>query len=468
MDDRISSTSEWWWRLSSQQIAAREQAIYYYLTTCTDTVSAWSSRLFKTSPDAIFRLAASYDRACDARYDHQMLLVALAAALGCEAAMDRLVDALEGAFASEGASLTRRQAVRDRLEEWSEVNPKARLAFTRVDQALVAWEAAQPAGYLLDQPFDCFEDLPFWARFETAPKIPIAAGAQTVQVTQAINPPKSRDVDFSWCETLLHPLELRQNPDLGEMEAALNAEFFYAGSAVKTVIDALHLRAAHGQTAFRLPPLLLLGPPGVGKTRFARRLAELAGVPSLLHGVGGNSDNRTLAGTAAGWSSATPSLPAKFMATEKVANGLLIIDEVEKASRSSRGGSVQNSLLGFLEPESARVFYDECLQGTIDLTCLNWVLTANSTETIEAPLRSRLRVIEWNGPEPDDLYRLIPSIAAGVAADIGVDPRFFEPLPDSVMDALARTFGKRRDLRVIRRMVEDLYAEDARRGLAPH
>jgi len=468
MDDKISSTSEWWWRLSARQLAAREQAIYYYLTICSDTVSAWSARFFKTSPDALFRLATSFDRVCDASHDHQMLLVALAAALGCEAAVDRLVEALEGAFAAKGESLTRRRAVRDRLEEWSGLNPKARLAFGRVDQALTAWEAAQPAGYLFDEPLDAYEDLSFWSRFETAPKTLIAPGTQTVQVAQTIQPPKTRDADYTWCETLVRPLELRQVPDLLALEDALNTEFFYAKRAIKTVVDALQLRSMHGQSAFRLPPLLLVGPPGVGKTRFARRLAELAGVPSLLHGVGGNSDNRTLAGTAAGWSSAVPSLPAKFMAAEKVANGLLIIDEVEKASRSSRNGSVQNTLLSFLEPESARNHYDECLQGVIDLTHLNWLLTANSVESIEAPLRSRLRVIEWNGPEPDDLHRLIPAIAAGVATDLGVDPRFFEPLPKSVMDALTGTFGKNRDLRVIRRMVEDLYAADARRGLPPH
>ncbi|WCL53486.1 AAA family ATPase [Gimibacter soli] len=468
MNDRISSTPEWWWRLSARQLAAREQAIYYYLTMCTDAVSAWSARFFKTSPDALFRLATSFDRACDVSSDHQMLLIALAASLGCEAATNRLIDALEGAFAAEGASLTRRMAVRDRLEEWAEVSPKAKLAFGRVDQALTAWEAVQPAGYLLDQPLDTYEDLSFWARFETAPKAPIASGIQAVQVAQTINPPKSRDADYTWCQSLVQPLELKQTPDLAGLQAALETEFFYARSAIKTVVDALLLRAAHGQAAFRLPPLLLVGPPGVGKTRFARRLAELAGVPSVLHGVGGNSDNRTLAGTAAGWSSAVPSLPAKFMAAEKVANGLLVIDEVEKASRSSRNGSVQNTLLSFLEPESARNYYDECLQGVIDLTNLNWVLIANSEDSIEAPLRSRLRVIEWNGPEPDDLYRLIPAIAAGVAADIGVDPRFFEPLPDSVMDALAGTYGKGRDLRVIRRMVEDLYAADVRRDLAPH
>src|SRR3546814_11893923 len=103
----------------------------------------------------------------------------------------------------------------------------------------------------------------------------------------------------------------------------------------------------------RFRPCLVVGPPGCGKTRLARRIGQLTGTGSNLLSVGGSSDNRMLQGTARGWSTAEPSFPLLAIMRSEIANPLLIVDEIDKAVATSHNGSVANTLLGMLAPETA-------------------------------------------------------------------------------------------------------------------
>src|SRR3546814_18213255 len=118
------------------------------------------------------------------------------------------------------------------------------------------------------------------------------------------------------------------------------------------------------------------------------------------------------------------------MRTE-IANPLLSVDESDKADVSSRNGSVANTLLGMLEPETATRWLDECLVTECDISQISWVLTANTTAGIPEPLLSRLRIERVGGPGPEHFDSVLESIRRDAAAQLGVAPMLLPPLgPD--------------------------------------
>jgi hypothetical protein len=176
---------------------------------------------------------------------------------------------------------------------------------------------------------------------------------------------------------LSQPVPLARLPDADEVASLLEAEFPWLSELIERVRGDLLLAARLGSSHFRLPSLLIVGPSGVGKSRFARRLAETVGVPLGQVYAAGSSDNRALAGTGRGWSSATPCLPLTPILQHRIANPLILVDEVDKSGGSDRNGRLVETLLSMVDPTTARAWPDECLQVTADLLRVTWVLTAN-------------------------------------------------------------------------------------------
>jgi hypothetical protein len=159
-----------------------------------------------------------------------------------------------------------------------------------------------------------------------------------------------------------------------------------------------HLRARlrAGQVGLVLPPVLLVGNPGVSKSWLARELARLGNLPVRQIDVGAGSAGFRIAGTEKGWGTASPGLPVETILRSRIANPMMIVDEIDKAggmtSTSGAPTSIVTSLLQVLEPGTAEVFECPYLRLSFDLSHVNWILTANELKTIPQPLLDRLHV----------------------------------------------------------------------------
>ena len=245
---------------------------------------------------------------------------------------------------------------------------------------------------------------------------------------------------------------LNTTPEL--ILTSLTKEFPWFQNANNQVYKQLKVREQSSQPIFKLRPLLLAGPPGVGKTTWANRLAELVGVPTSIVMAAGSSDSMHLKGLARGWSSSRPGALAQLIAVEKIANPLMIVDEIDKASANNRNGSIWDVLLQLIEPSTSKNYLDECLQVPCDFSWVSWIATCNSLSVLPEPLLDRFTVVLITRPGHEHSQSIINSAICAYAKELGVDPRMLPMLGGDDIEMLL-PLSPREINRVVHMMMED-------------
>ncbi len=241
-------------------------------------------------------------------------------------------------------------------------------------------------------------------------------------------------------ETMLPILELKT---LGKVTATaisgierLAEEQPNMEEALDLILGELRARLLADAPA-KLPPLLLCGGPGTGKTRLVSEVARLMGLPYAEIPLAGSPDAMKITGLSRYWRAAGCGLVARTFCDHGHANPIFILDEIDKAGHSEHGRP-HDAILQLLEDRTASAFRDEFLLAPIDASHASFLATANSIDAIPEPLLSRFIVIEVPELSHEDRIKVTTSIyrQLRVSEPYG---RFFAFTPDNTLvEALAR------------------------------
>ena len=209
----------------------------------------------------------------------------------------------------------------------------------------------------------------------------------------------------------------------------------------KLVTRAAHLSLQSGQP-LRLPPVLMLGSPGIGKTRYARALATALNTSAEV--VTGTTlpDTKSLTGYGIAWRGAAPGKIAKVLLAADTSAPLVFVDECEKIKDNYAGQNPLDTILTLLEVQSAARYTDEYISVHMKAERIIWLLSANTIDdhTFSAPLLSRLVVITVPDLTPDQQDGVVRVMLAEIAAEANL---FVAPPGPEVFEAL-RPLGLRR------------------------
>lgn len=205
---------------------------------------------------------------------------------------------------------------------------------------------------------------------------------------------------------------------------ALRDEIPHMGEFLEEVLNTMRMAERFKANRFTLPPMILKGPPGVGKTHSLFALSEALGL--TMHNIPMSSLGAgfALTGMERGWRDPEPGLLAKAAAKSKHINPIIILDEFEKAifRKGDNVAGLEPALLQMLEKDSARRFYDLYLEEEINLSEVSYIGSANSTDLIPPAILSRVKVIDVGYPTPESLQQLYSTILNNaLKEDYGID-----------------------------------------------
>ena len=199
---------------------------------------------------------------------------------------------------------------------------------------------------------------------------------------------------LDWATSVPWGVYSEDNLDLKQARAALEAHHDGLDDVKARITEFLAVGAFKGSIDGSI--LLLVGPPGVGKTSIGKSIAAALGRKFYRFSLGGMRDEAEIKGHRRTYVGAMPGKLVQALKEVEVANPVIMLDEIDKIGASFQGDPA-SALLEVLDPEQNSEFLDHYLDLRVDLSKVLFVCTANQLDTIPGPLLDRMEEIRLSG-----------------------------------------------------------------------
>ena len=200
---------------------------------------------------------------------------------------------------------------------------------------------------------------------------------------------------LEWMTELPWKFSLAKEINIQEARAILDEDHFGLEKIKRRILEHLAVRKLNPEG--KSPILCFVGPPGVGKTSLGQSIARATDRKFQRVALGGTHDEAEIRGHRRTYVGALPGNVIQAVKRAGTRSGVLMLDEIDKLGAGGFHGDPSSALLEVLDPEQNSKFRDNYLGVDFDLSRVMFIATANQLDTIPAPLRDRMEIIQLPG-----------------------------------------------------------------------
>lgn len=171
--------------------------------------------------------------------------------------------------------------------------------------------------------------------------------------------------------------------------------------------------AIAGQQPVSIPPILILGPPGIGKTHFTKSIAKAMNRSVITHSLDSDHTSSVLTGSDRHWANTKTGIVFDSVCMQKRCDPIILLDEIDKANQSTERDPL-SPLHGLLEPLTAKSTTDISIEIAFDASHIFWIATANEKSRISETILSRFKIFNIEMPSAERSICIAKSTAAHV------------------------------------------------------